>query len=410
MFKIAKDITAMKKLAGLFFLLTGISLFGQTPTLIFHSGFEPNTDTTGQNSLNCDLIGADLSVSPPNDWINHLEADPAIGNFSIQYQGGDNSLRLAEITTVPTNPANHVLWFWIAYPNITSPSLKGRIQANIYNNPTGFTNLYYSIRLLIPEDLDTLKFIPVPITWFTLMEFWNNPNWIGNPYPFRITVNLQKPGYTADSLRFGVHGQIDTGGWTNVWDTTNTNFAVPTGKWMTIEINLIEGDSATGRFYMAVTPDGSGKTVVYDLHEYTHHPSDPAPDGFTHFNPFKLYTDGVLIDSLRNWGKLTHVYWDDFAIWKDSTITTSMNGRAFENSFKIYPNPFAKVTVLQAKTVFNNATLTVINSFGQTVKQVNNLSGQTFTLYRDNLPCGLYFIRITENKRLVTADKIVITD
>lgn len=400
----------MKQLAVLLLILLNCSLFGQTPTLIFHSGFEPNTETIGQNPLNCDLIGADLIVSPPNDWVNDLETNPAIGDFSIQYQGGEDTSRLAEITTDPTNASNKVLWFWIKHPNITSPSRKGRIQANIYNNPAGYTNLYYSIRLFIPTDLDTLKYIPAPITWFTLMEFWNNPNWTGNPYPFRITVNLQKLGFTTDSLHFGVHGQVDTGNWTDVWDTTNTNFSVPVGKWMNIEINIVEGDSSTGRFFMAVTPDSSTKTVVYNLNEYTHHPSDPSPDGFTHFNPFKLYTDGVLIDSLRNWGKLTNVYWDDFELWKDSTVTTGITEQALDKSVMIYPNPFFTETTVYTNKILKDATLTVFNSFGQIVKEIKNISGQTVVLHLDNRPVGLYFVRLTEDNRQIVTKKVIITE
>lgn len=398
----------MKQLTGLIFLLLHTSLFGQT--LIFHSGFEPNTDTILQTSGNADIIGIDNSVSSPNDWVNDLETHPNIGTFNIQYQGGNDTMRLAQITTDPTNPTNNVLWFWIKYPNVSGT--KGRIQGNLYGSTVGFTNLYYSIRLYLPHDLDTLKYAPTPITWFTLMEFWNNPGWISDPYPFRVSVDLQKIGYAPDSLRFGVHGQTSTvpNIWNNVWDTTNMSFAVPIGKWMTIEINYIEGDNTTGKFYMAVTPDGDNKTVVYNLTEYTYHPSDPNPDGLTYFNPFKLYTSGATIDAIRNVGKLVNVYWDDFEIWKDSTVATGISEQTHNKSVKIYPNPFFTETTIQTNQVLKSATLTVYNLYGQQVKQIKNISGQTVVLSRDNLANGLYFIRLTQEDKIITADKLVITD
>ncbi|MBI3500233.1 MAG: T9SS type A sorting domain-containing protein [Bacteroidetes bacterium] len=61
----------------------------------------------------------------------------------------------------------------------------------------------------------------------------------------------------------------------------------------------------------------------------------------------------------------------------------------------IYPNPFNSSTTLQTNYNFKDATLTVYNSFGQTVAQIKNINGQTITFNRDNLPSGIYFLRLT---------------
>jgi len=312
----------MKKLTTLLILFPFIHLFGQTPTLIFHSGFEPATVITSIPLLEshyADIVGIDYSVNPPNDWVNDLEHNPNIGTLHIEYQGGNDTMRLAQITADPTNPTNKVFWFWVKYPNASSGT-KGRVQGNLYGSSNGFTNLYYTIRLYLPHDLDTLKYGTAQVHWFTLMEFWNNPNWNGDPFPFRISVNLQRMGYVPDSLHFGVRGEMntDTDSEVAVWNSPNTNFSVPINTWMKIEINYIQGDSTTGRFFMAVTPDGGNRTVVCDVTGYTFHPSNPNPDGLNYFSPFKLYTSDDVIDTLRNWGKMANVYWDDFEIWKDS--------------------------------------------------------------------------------------------
>lgn len=81
-----------------------------------------------------------------------------------------------------------------------------------------------------------------------------------------------------------------------------------------------------------------------------------------------------------------------------------------ENSFTIYPNPFSTQTVLQTAFPVNNATLTVDNIFGQTVAQIKNISGQTITFNRGNLPSGLYFVRLTQDNKIIAVDKLVITD
>jgi hypothetical protein len=52
----------------------------------------------------------------------------------------------------------------------------------------------------------------------------------------------------------------------------------------------------------------------------------------------------------------------------------------------------------------------VVNCFGQTVKQIKNIRGQTVVLSRDNLASGLYFVQLTEDNKLISADKLLITD
>jgi len=78
--------------------------------------------------------------------------------------------------------------------------------------------------------------------------------------------------------------------------------------------------------------------------------------------------------------------------------------------FSVYPNPFSFKTTLKANKNLKDATLTVYNSYGQTVKQIKNISGQTAILHRDNLPSAVYFILLTEDNITLTVDKLVITD
>ncbi len=386
------------------------SLKSQTPQLIFHSGFEPNTDTINQNSNWTSLSGRDLSVAPPNNW-DSIILDNRIGNFSIQYQGGNPSMRLAEIVSGPFNPANRVMKFWIRQPNVPlgNGHAKGRIQANLYDGPA-IHNLFYSIRLYLPHDLDTLKYLPVPVTWFTLMEFWNNPNWNGDPYPFRVTVNLTKPGYTSDSLYFGVHGQTYNGtNFDNVWDTVNTGFYVPTGKWMQIDINYIEGNDQSGRFYMAVKPYNQQQSVIYDLSAWTYHPSDPAPDGLRRFNPFKLYTSGELIDSMTAWGKLTHLYWDDFSVWTDSTAATGNNPVPLSHRFSLYPNPAHNMIHIyfknQSKELIH---IRIFDILGKEILSTQSTDSHHAGISTEYWIPGVYIVQISGKKGLSGRAKFLV--
>jgi hypothetical protein len=79
-------------------------------------------------------------------------------------------------------------------------------------------------------------------------------------------------------------------------------------------------------------------------------------------------------------------------------------------SFKISPNPFSLQTTLRMDNFFYKATLTVYNSSGQEVKQIRDISGQSITLNRDNLPNGLYFIQLMQDNKIVTTGKLVIME
>jgi hypothetical protein len=91
----------------------------------------------------------------------------------------------------------------------------------------------------------------------------------------------------------------------------------------------------------------------------------------------------------------------------NSTIIEKKNGN---NLIKIAPNPFIVETFLQCDHNLSNAKIELVNVFGQTVKQVKNISGHSITLRRDNLPSGMYFLRLIEDSRLIATKKIILTD
>jgi len=90
--------------------------------------------------------------------------------------------------------------------------------------------------------------------------------------------------------------------------------------------------------------------------------------------------------------------------------TTGIDENNTEKDVFIFPNPFSSTTTVQTDNVFKDATLIVYNLHGQQVKQIKNISGQTVTLHRDNLPMGLYFIHLTQDNKTITTDKLIITD
>lgn len=289
-------------------------------TLIFQSGFEPGSKVISKGS-DSDIIGIDQSFKTSNDWVNDLDNHAEIGNFNLQYQGGDSTMRFAKIIPEPGDPSNHVLHFWLDQPNVGGS--KGRIQANLYGNK-GMKEFFQSERVFLHDDFNTVRTFPDKISWLTIAEFWNNVTWNQNvPYGFRITLGIGKPVASESDLYFILDGQDcelfadNSQKYTTLWKETNEKVKVPIRKWFTLEYYYKEGDANNGKFYMTIQPDGGKKEVIYDLTKITHNSKDPHPDGVTDFNPIKMYTSKKLIDYMGSQGKTLQIYWDDFKLWKD---------------------------------------------------------------------------------------------
>ncbi len=297
---------------------------------LFRSGFEPDSHIIHRGdpaTSDATIVGEDRSVAPPNDWIEDINNSENLGRFSLQYQGGDTTMRFARIVPEPENPDNQVLHFWLRHPNVDNGS-KGRIQGNIYagrnDRMIGINELYQSIRVLLHEDMQVVKTYPRRISWLTIMEVWNNIQWSDDPYPFRITVGMGKLSVTESELYFMVDAEDyeyatgnRRGRYVRIWHEMNTEIPIPIGRWITLEYYIREGDKSDGRFYMAMTPEGGEKQVVFDIQNYTHNTKDPNPEGITHWNPIKLYTSRDLIHYVQREGKALQLYWDDLAIWRD---------------------------------------------------------------------------------------------
>lgn len=295
--------------------------------LIFQTGFENGVSIITKDAQTDEFIGTDVTFSKPNNWITDFVDHPNVGIVRIYYEAGNDSQRKACIVTDPVNPSNKVLNYKLVEPHINQNPYtvngivfdkKARIQMDLYGC-NGLKEIYQSVRLFIPEDFNKFKNTKFPGNgdWVTIFEFWNNAHWnTGYTYPFRFGVTLKKTSAGVGSpLYFHSDGQKLVGGFVTMWEKFNTDFPVPIGKWMTIEYYIKDGNKGNGRFYLAVTPDGETKTVVFDLTNDTCHPDDPNPDGLSEINPLKLYTSNNMVNQMNNMGGVFQIYWDDFKLW-----------------------------------------------------------------------------------------------
>ncbi len=330
-----------RSLVYLFVLALYFTLEGQK-TFHFASGFESGTfirqyEKNGvPDHKYADVYGLDKTTS--FDWVDDLDNNEDIGNFRIYYEVGDTAAAKASISSDPLDKTNSVLKFQLDAANVPNGGHpKGRIQAAI-SESSNLIEFYFKVRLYIHPDVNILRQSNRDITWFTLMEFWNNVS--SKPFPFRITLNIQKPENEANTpLYFGAHAQTKAGKgkWDDVWSVLDTSMEVKVGEWVTLETYLLEGGAESGRYKVILTDSAGNAHTLFDITGFTYHPDDPSPDGFKMFNPMKLYTSGTLIEGMKKSHAQLSVYWDDFEIWTNSNPLSVQNTKA--GKIKLYPNP-----------------------------------------------------------------------
>ena len=308
--------------------------------LIFQSGFEPGTSIVDQGSQFADIVGTDNSVAAPHDWVTDLEDHPNVGDFRLQYQDLDDNQqgdRRAELVGDPTGSGQgQVLKYWIVDDHVTFG--RGRIQTNNYGAPEGMKEYYQRAKLYLPSE----SFTPLiqnddAFDFLTITEIWNNNNWnpaFGEPdaYPYRLKVNITKYPGAGQPLVLNATGEQQSRpccwgeGDDKKWQAIST-YSLPLDTWLDIEIYIKEGDATTGKFQLALTPEGGTKQMLVDVTGWTHHPDDPDPDGIRYSNPLKMYTNSAsTIDKVVAAGDSLKYYWDDFELWNNKTIEGAAPG------------------------------------------------------------------------------------
>lgn len=316
--------TNLLQLISLGFFLGCIALTGfaqskksgkSKPQLVFQTGFEGSTRVVPHGADANDIVGKDKKL-PKSDW-EKLQTNYGIENVWVNYTGGDSTKRYAKIIPEPGNPKNKVLQFWLADGwAADGGQVKSRVQVEFHAIKGGYKEFYQSVRVFLTEDFNAMKTYPHRIPWCTISEFWNNEWWIkGEKYGFRVTLGIGKPTAEASDLYFILNAENP--GQKEVWEADNNVIKVPIGKWFTLEYYFLEGNKETGRFWVAITPEGGERQIVADVHNFTHMTLDPAPNGMTGYNPMKLYTDKNLVRYVTAQGKTLQVYWDDFKLWKN---------------------------------------------------------------------------------------------
>lgn len=283
-------------------------------TLVFQTGFGGTTAVTTQADGTERMTGRDDSA-PHGDFAADL-ATIGTGQPRINYTGGTAKQRQATIATDPTNPSNKTLRFVLREPYAASEGeRKARAQLELYGLKPGLREFRQSVRVYLGSGFKLIETYPGRVNWLTIGEYWNNEWWDPKePYGFRITVGVGKADSNTHTLNLFV--EAEDKGQIGIWKVSKPDAIVTVGQWFTLETYFREGDRDTGRFALAMTPDGGTRRVLYDGRSFTQNTHDPAPNGVTGFNPLKLYTSAASVDYVRSKGATLEIDWDDYKLWK----------------------------------------------------------------------------------------------
>jgi uncharacterized protein (TIGR02145 family) len=77
--------------------------------------------------------------------------------------------------------------------------------------------------------------------------------------------------------------------------------------------------------------------------------------------------------------------------------------------FKVYPNPFNTYATVKFPSNLSNVSITLLNVLGQEMYSVSG-SGSKYTLQRNDLKAGVYFIRVRQNGNNMATQRVLITN
>ncbi|MEN0110186.1 MAG: hypothetical protein AAF805_05645 [Planctomycetota bacterium] len=256
------------------------------------------------------------------EW-DALNRHSRIATARVYFAGNPAAAQLVALAADPAEPANRTLRFRVDGANEVTPvTRKCRVQFDLYRL-RGVRTLYHRQRMRLGEGFTTLRGYEAGFRWMTLAEYWNEGNWQPDdwPWPFRVSVNLIRDPGPNQPLRFSLHGQDKDkrrrDGWSTVWGQENDEVEVPTETWVTTEMYFRDGDDRTGRFVMAMTPDGGERRIVFNVTAWMHNPASDQPLSEATLwgcNPMKLYTSERTADHARARGQTLDIHWDDFRV------------------------------------------------------------------------------------------------
>lgn len=290
----------------------------------------PPSISSGQTYYQSDFQNTSLKLS--SDGFNYsfigwtIRSQPLVGDF---YSNGDPGYVDEKIVLDPAGSGRKVLFAQSINDN---PNYDGmtRAQTTIEFKPTTNLSVYHtSHRMFLPNDIGDLTQFPDKISakgtshWVTLYETWNirNPDWDGDiAGSARWSFGLRKESGSNQPLTWEISAeymQPQALIFKSIWPIqVNNSVEVPLGKWFTLDYYLKRGQGSDGQLVITIKVDGESPKEIFNIHNSTVYPDHPELN-LKALQPFKLYSSDVVLDWLKDRGKMLAAYYNDFKWFVD---------------------------------------------------------------------------------------------
>lgn len=351
----------------------------------------------GQDSIVCvvDSTQGNTIFTSVNNGSSFTNATNGFGGTGIDFQAGSR---------IDVNPNNHHELI----------AMSGSCVARSANFCGSWTPIYLNWGYSVYQP-SVLRYHPLNSTHiysggelslfdsYLAYSFDSGTNWTTSAVESNNAVNgIAFHPVNVDTIFIGKEGKIsrstDKGlTWTDVFITPHYEYIY----------SIVYDESNSNTVYAAGAINGTNDTLRIfrstdggsNWNEWI---KEVFPNNDKQVISMVMYNDILCLLTRDHSGNLTGVY-------KLDASTASIPGIENNDQLSVFPNPFSSETTLQTVKPLKNATLTLENISGQTVKQINNISGQTVILSRDNFPGGVYFIHLREENKIYT-HKLMITD
>ncbi|HLG02730.1 MAG TPA: T9SS type A sorting domain-containing protein [Bacteroidia bacterium] len=208
----------------------------------------------------------------------------------------------------------------------------------------------------------------------------------------------------------------------------------PAGIWVTINGQSFLTDSTNVNFLVETVNDYNGNDNIV-MHSYNNTIAPPV-SGLGYNTMISWQLDDTAETALSNTNIPTFI---NVSAWQQMfglTITSSSSMgdtnifiRAVVTSvdtceglmtfvenlpglekLTVTPNPFNSSTIIQFNSPVKNGELIIYNVHGQEINTVKNISGNEIKISRDNLPAGIYLIRLAQDGKIISTCKLIVTD
>ena len=279
------------------------------------------------------------------------------------------------------------------------------------NKTTGITRTKTNKEFWLEEELQQIKFSDS-----SGVDGWD-PNsylniWVANFHDTCTVLGIASfpdelkkyPAYDGLVIRhqvFGTKGTAGSGGWAdNKFGRTATH---EIGHWLYLW--HIWGDDTCGNDYVADTEPAESEN--YDCPTFPHRANNTcgsSKNGEMYMN-YMDYTPDACMNmftkgQIERMKSAINMYRSKILTSKGYTpTTTGIEQSTFDELLPLYPNPSTgKVHLQLSEDNYTNASFTIVDMLGNNVKTINEITRPITVLQLDDLPNGIYFIRITSEE------------